>query len=43
MLQYMPEDVLVNKLTKTAILYNKILNVSIDNDALKQSLIKINH
>ena len=41
MLQYMSEDVLINKIKRSALIYNKILNVSVDSEALKQLLIQI--
>ncbi len=41
MLQYMPEDTLINKIGRSAILYNKILNVDVESDILKQVLVQI--
>ena len=41
MMQYMPEDVLMNKMKRSAGLYYNILNINIANDAIKQALIKI--
>lgn len=41
MLQYMPEDVLIAKIIKTAKLYNDILNVNIKDEFLKKALIQI--
>ena len=41
MMQYMPEDILMNKMKRSAALYSNILNVNILNDAIKQALIKI--
>ena len=41
MMQYMPEDALMNKMKRSAALYSSILNVSIPNEAIKQALIKI--
>lgn len=41
MMQYMPEDILMNKMKRSAALYSNILNVNIPNEAIKQALIKI--
>lgn len=41
MLQYMSEDVLISKITTSAKLYRDILNVNIQDENLKQVLIKI--
>lgn len=41
MMQYMPEDVLMNKMKRSAGLYYNILNVNISNEQIKQALIKI--
>jgi hypothetical protein len=41
MLQYMPEDTLVSKIKESAILYNNILNVNIENENIKRALINI--
>ena len=41
MMLYMPEDVLMNKMKRSAGLYYNILNINITNDAIKQALIKI--
>ena len=41
MFQYVSEDVLINKIKRSAVLYSNILNVNINNESLKQALIKI--
>ena len=41
MLQYMSEDVLIQKIITSATLYQNILNVNISNENLKRALIKI--
>lgn len=41
MLQYMPEDVLLGKIKKSAKLYCNILNVNVNNELIKRSLIQI--
>ena len=41
MLQYFPEDVLIDKMKRSAVIYHKILNVNIENESLKQALIQI--
>lgn len=41
MLQYMPEDVLIAKLKRSAKVYNDILNVNIKNEDIKKALIQI--
>lgn len=41
MLQYMPEDVLLQKLTRTAMLYNNLLYVNIKDEKIKKALIQI--
>lgn len=41
MMQYMPEDVLMQKMKHSAALYYNIINVNIQNDDIKQALIRI--
>lgn len=41
MLQYMPEDILISKMTRTAELYSNLLNVNIADEDIKRALIKI--
>jgi len=41
MLQYMPEDTLINRIRQSAINYNNILNVNINNENIKRKLIQI--
>ena len=41
MMQYIPEDVLMNKITKAAGLYYNILNVNFENDDIKRAFIDI--
>lgn len=41
MLRYMPEDVLIAKIKRSAKLYNDILNINIKHEALKRALIQI--
>lgn len=41
MLQYMPEDVLISKIKRSALIYRDILNVNIKNEQLKRYFIQI--
>lgn len=41
MLQYMPEDVLIKKIERTANIYNNIINIYIPNETIKKALIQI--
>lgn len=41
MLQYMPEDVLMSNITKSARLYNDIININFNNEALKKAFVQI--
>ena len=41
MLQYLPEDVIIEKIERSAKLYNNLLNVNIENEELKKALIQI--
>ena len=40
-MQYMPEDVLMNKISRASMLYNNILNVNFENDDIKRAFIDI--
>ena len=41
MMQYMPEDTVINKMKKSAALYCNIINVNFKNDTVKQAFINI--
>lgn len=41
MLQYMSEDMIISKMIKSAVLYNNILNLNMQTDALKSAMVKI--
>jgi len=41
MLQYMSKEALIERIKRTATFYNKILNIEIDNELLKQALVQI--
>lgn len=41
MLQYLPEDTVMAKLSRSAAIYNNILNINIKNDLIKKALIQI--